>query len=190
MDANALSKIALIVSIFSALFTGVGVWLLWREYRITHEWNRRKASQDIIVGLYAGPLVSWIDELHDVIDPLGRELWRKGDYADAISALNPTDQESMTRLDNALWKILDMLTTFSVQIRANILDSEICYHQMGHILTNYYRWALPYIQKRRQESGEDRLYYHLEALANEWSDRTAEFRTRSLGLFRLRKPLL
>ncbi|GEM_PF-2397309 len=162
--------IALIISTVSILIAGISLFFAWRKLTETHEWNRRKSTDDALRFLVSGDYQKLTDEFHKII-PF--EEWTKTDttYQDICQTLNDEERILITKYS---WDLLNIFEALCIGIKNNILDEDICYDYLAFILPRFFHWSQHFIQERRTISGELRLYLELETIANKWSKRKKE----------------
>lgn len=167
-----MNEIVLLLSIlFSALGTlvvGVSAYLLWKQIKETHEWNRRKTSQETLSQLVTGEF----PHLREKVErEFGCKVWDHSETYD--SKIANLDQQQKGELEYQLVRLLNILETIVINIKNNIVDEDMCYDYLGWILIEYARWANSLIEDRRKKAGDPRVLKDFTDYAHSWSLRLA-----------------
>lgn len=166
MSDSTLTVISLLVSSIGTVLVGVSAVLLWRQIRETHDWNRRKTSQEILGNLTLGEFPALREKVE--ID-FGCQIWNKQETYDTKSA-GLTDQEKQ-KLAYAVLRVLNALETICIHMKNHIVDEDICYDYLGWILIQYVRWGRPLIEDRRSKAGDLRIFKVVSDFAEKWEVR-------------------
>ena len=166
-------------SMLSGLATAAAVWVAYsqlskvsQQMQETHEWNRRKTSQEVLHVLVFGEFPTLRNTVEselgcNIPDP-------KETYETKISTLT---EEDKIKLDNALLKILNVLENIGINIKHNIIDDDICYDYLGWIMVEYHRWSFLFIDIRRKTAGDPRVLIGFSECAVRWQERIAREKT-------------
>ena len=166
MSNETLTIFSLLVSSIGTILVGVSAILLWRQIRETHDWNRRKTSQEILGSLTLGEFPALREKVEIEFDC---QIWnRQETYATKSAGL--TDQDKQ-RLAYAVIRVLNALETISIHMKNHIVDEDICYDYLGWILIQYVRWSGPLIDDRRRKAGDLRIYKVVSDFAEKWEQR-------------------
>lgn len=142
---------------------------LSRQIRETHEWNRRKTSQEILNTLVFGEFPTLRGKVEVELNckiPDHNET-----YNLKRSGLSDDDK---IKLDDALRRVLNILETIAINIKHNIIDEDICYDYLGWIMVEYHRWSATFIDHRRQQAGDPRVLIAFSEFAEKWAARLAK----------------
>jgi hypothetical protein len=166
---SMLSGLATVAAVLVAYFQLSKVSQQMRE---THEWNRRKTSQEVLNVLVFGEFptlrTTVESELRcNIPDP-------KETYETKTATLSDSDKE---KLDNSLRQILNILETIAINIKHNIVDEDICYDYLGWIMVEYHRWSFGFIDARRKKAGDSRVLISFSEYAERWQKRIASEKT-------------
>ena len=159
--------VALYISATAAVFAGMAIFLAWRQLRETHEWNRRKSSDDALRFLVSADYQRLTDLFHEIV-PF--EEWSKEhtSYKDICPTL--TDQQRCLAIKYS-WDLLNVLESICIGMKNQIIDEDICFDYLAFILPRCFYWSEPFIDERRKVANEPRLYTELEDFANRWVER-------------------
>jgi len=159
--------IGLYISAFAALIAGGSIFLAWRQLRETHDWNRRKSSDDALRFLVSGDYQRLTDQFHKIV-PL--EEWSKQNtsYTDTSDGLSDEQRSLAVKLS---WDLLNVLESICIGMKNQIIDEDICYDYLAFILPRFFHWSRPFIDERRESANEPRLYTELEDFAIKWDSR-------------------
>lgn len=163
---SMLSGIATVVAVLVAYFQ---LSKLSKQMRDTHDWNRRKTSQETLNMLVFGNFPS----LRAVIESeLGCKIPDRNEtYEIKRAKLPDTDK---VKLDNALREILNIFEAIAINIKHNMIDEDICYDYLGWIMVEYHRWSLPFIEARRRMANDSRILLVFSEFAEKWSTRISK----------------
>lgn len=165
-------------SMLSAIATGTAVAVAYfqlsklsQQIRETHEWNRRKTSQEILNMLVFGEFPTLRTKVET---ELGCRIPdHKETYDLKVSSLSGEDK---IKLDDALRRVLNILETIAINIKHNIIDEDICYDYLGWIMVEYHRWSTDFIADRRRVAGDPRVLIVFSEYAEKWATRLASER--------------
>ena len=131
--------ITTIINFVTVLIIGISAILLWRQIKENHEWNRRKATQEVLNNLVFGEFPELRAKLEGEFKC---KIWEKSQ-----NFQNLTEGLSEERTDDIkilLSRILNILEAIAINIKNNIIDEDICYDYLGWIMSEYYRWSKQY----------------------------------------------
>lgn len=162
MDDNFMVKyIPILIDILSLMVISVTAFLVYRQMKSDHDWNRRKTAYDFIMEVNEGPF----RELRCNLEKKINIHDEKQTYDTLKSSL---DNEDRMTLD----AILNYLDDLCLLIRKNIVDQDIAFDCMAFIIIDYKRWASPYIEETRKTG---MLFWkEIGPIAEKWSKRIKE----------------
>jgi hypothetical protein len=171
VENSTLALVSVILSSVGTLIIGVSAWLLWRQLRETHEWNRRKCSQEVLTNLVTG-------EFPRLREKLERELGCRILHGDETydSKIKGLDPETRLSLDHTLARLLNILETVCINIKNHLIDEEICYDYLGWIAVQYRDWSDSFIRERRSLAEDQRVLGDVTAYADAWKVRMRDER--------------
>ena len=147
----------LIVAIVNLIVLSIMAVLAVLQIRKTQEWNRRRATLDLLTEWDVGRMRELRDRLEakvDIYNPQSDYESKKGDL----------DKED----DMALDGILNALDNVGLAVRHKVLNERMAYECLSGIVAAYWRWARPYINQNKQI--DIRLWDELDPLVARWAD--------------------
>lgn len=146
----------------------ISVYLIWKQNKINHEWNLKRASFEILKEL----IIEKTYRLHLVL----KDCCQCDIYNDKENYENTTDKNPNNKkeVDRILSEILSIFEIISVCIKNKIIDEDICYNCEGFRIVKFYRWAKPYINEKRKLYDEQGIWSDYEILAEKWEQRVAK----------------
>lgn len=143
----------------------ISLLILWKRYLTTNDWNRRRATVDILVQLYIKEVYPIRDELVEIFED---QVWDNQKYEDFIK---PFEEPEKCRIRKLFYKMISIYSLISGQITNNVLDEEICYHFLAFQFTRTYRNLLPLINNWRSEYNERHLFIDFEFVSEKWHEK-------------------
>jgi hypothetical protein len=179
----ALAYWPVLLGLVNLLVVAASLTLAYRQLKRTHEWNRRKASQDLLVQLATGDVR---DMRYDLEVKFGARIFEpKQTYTDVLSMV---DAASAPELNYTARSLLNYYESIAIGIKNNVLEDDICFDFAASTLNAYWRWAQPLVQER--QSANRRTWIEIEHLNVRWQQRTVEIGRAQLAQGRLpgRRP--
>jgi hypothetical protein len=106
MNLLLISVLSLIASSIAAIIVGVTAFLIWRQTKTAHDWNRRKATQEILDKLVMGEC----PELrHKLEQGCKCTIWDKNQTYETIT--KPLSKDQKEEIDYYLARILNFFET-------------------------------------------------------------------------------
>lgn len=136
------------------LIVGTGS-LLWYQIRSNHEWNRRKATNDLFTETILGSVANIRHELEKKINPYDKSQT----YDTMKDKLTPEDIQLLRDL-------LNYLEQMCLAIKHGIIDEDIAFDCAENLIPAYWRWAEPFIKTWRIHS--PRVWIEIENQVNLW----------------------
>jgi hypothetical protein len=137
-----------------------------RQIKENHDWNRRKATQEVLKDLTSG-------SFPDVIDKLKKEYqvdFSNKDQTYKVIA-EKLEDDKLKEFDMLVQRAANILEAFCINMKNRIIDPEICYDYMSLIITEINRWAKPYIDYSRKLYDDKLMFIELQFTAEEWGKR-------------------
>jgi len=135
--------------------------LILYQIRSTHDWNRRKATHDVLTEIILGSFVGIRRTLEKKIDPYDKSQ----DYEKKAQELTTDDIQ-------LLGDLLNYLEQMCLAIKHGIIDDDIAFDCASGLLVAYWRWAKPYIDSERVYS--PRMWIEIQDRAGIWAEREAK----------------
>jgi Domain of unknown function (DUF4760) len=173
------------IELLTLLVLGISVVFVSKQIRETHDWNRRKATQEALNAIASGPMQEW--RRHIFLKFNCDITTAEGDYNDFIkkleakqAAISRSELLSCDRLNIGisdpliedfklnLLKIINLLEIICISIRHGIIDETITYDYLGKYVTSHYKFAKPLIEERRRLLKFYRGAMSLEKYAKSW----------------------
>jgi hypothetical protein len=167
MDNLQIAQLTLVVSSFSTLLIGVYVALLLRQIKETHEWNRRKTSQEILTNLTTGEFPDLRQKLE--LDFMCNVMDGEETYESVASRWARQDEKKKLELDYALKRLLNIFETVSINMKNHMIDEDICYDYLGDIAVQYSRWSKAFIEEGQRAN--PKAWEVFVDYTNRWSER-------------------
>ncbi|SHH33993.1 protein of unknown function [Chryseobacterium oranimense] len=151
--------ITLIVVIISAR-------IAYNTLKKSHEWNRRKSTQEVLRDLVLGDYPKYSKVLLDN----GIKVFLKTEtYSNSLDAIADDKKEEII---NATKSIFNLFEFIAINIKNNSIDEDICYDYLGWMYTAYYNWGIEYIKTERLKANDDfRVLGNFEERAKIWCSR-------------------
>lgn len=154
------------IHILELFLIACSVFLVWRQIKKTHEWNRRNATRETLEKLFIGDF----PELRDKLEKLcGCIVWRIEDTYDNVIENN---KDKKNEIDNYLRRLLNIFETIAINIKNNVIDEDICYDNLNGIYVACFNWSKGFINKKRNESDDQFIYIELQNYALKWQNRS------------------
>jgi hypothetical protein len=160
------SVVAAVANVCSVVIAGVAAWIVVRQLKTNHEWNRRKATHDVLVTLVTGEFPKLRERLQTECNCLIYD--ESQTYGTAVKG---ADEDKIRKIDALVINMMNVLETVAIDIKHNIIDEDICYDYAGWLFTGLNRWAEPLIEKRRDIAGDPRVLGEFAYYARKWSQR-------------------
>jgi hypothetical protein len=157
----------LVIDILSLLFLVFSVWLIWKTLKTSHDWNRRKTTQEILDKFIVGE----IPELNSKIKiDFGCKIYDESiDYSKFIKTIS--DQNRKEIFDDILVRILNIFEVISIDIKNNVIEEDICYDYLAWFFTAYYRFSFDFIETKKADAKDPRVLINFSGYAKKWLDK-------------------
>lgn len=136
----------------------------------TNEWNRKKSSHDTLLDVVGIERFQELNNEFRKIVPPKDFGDRSRTYSDLMSRSDLTDEQKK-EIDQTLWNILGILEALAINVNNKTLDEDIAYDYLVRYVTRYHACGKPFIDLKRKEVGEEKLFERLEGLASKWDER-------------------
>lgn len=160
MISTNITEIALFLSFINVVAVGIATWLLHRQIKTNHEWNRRRTSHELIFDFNNGTPGRLRSRLESKINIYDKDQTYR------------TVQDKMTPKDKMnLEGMLNHFENISIAVKNNVVTDEIMFDVLNGTVIAYFRWANPYIQDcRKIDPG---FWIELERLSKKWETELA-----------------
>jgi hypothetical protein len=158
----------IIISIVNLAAVAVSLNLAYRQVKKTHEWNRRKASHDLLIQLGTGDVRAMRHVIE--VDFVGRIYDDRETFEDVMSGVENQSRKLM--LEDTLKGLLNYFESVAIGLKNHVLDDDICYDFTADVMAAYWRWGKPYIMEIQRTS--PRAWIETEKINERWSGRTRE----------------
>lgn len=156
--------ISIIISVVSLVVASSSLYLVWKRYTASNDWNRRIATHNTLMDLTSGTHSERMDALVTLV---GRDSLISGSYADIANSLEKGELEKLNKTIN---EILNTYTLLSLHIKNHVLDDQLAYHHLAYKFVNFYRWCESYINEVRNKANERFLFIDFENLVADWQE--------------------
>ncbi|RJO65971.1 MAG: hypothetical protein C4523_14550 [Myxococcales bacterium] len=159
---NALLVGGLIVAIVQLILLGRQVKIMTSQMKSQLNWNKKKETFDYVVR-FRSELQSTNSLLQDRFRLLllnGKPL--SGKQIDEIKYNNDTRSH--------VFYLVTYCDQLALGIRNDYFDEEIAFESLGVAVISIYKTLIPYVEMRRQETGENVANYFV-SLAETWQKR-------------------
>lgn len=147
-----------IAVMISVVYAAYQLKLIRKTHSDNHDWNRRKAAQDLTVELVA--TLSETSDLHKALNVINRtEPIPVSEILDAINK-DPSIQLKIN-------KVLNLYSSLSRGVSSGIYDEDVIWISRGEAMLKTYNSFSSYIIYRRNESLPN-VWRSFEQLANKW----------------------
>lgn len=164
--------ISIIIGSLNILILIFGLMFAYRQINIsrkihlnTHEWQRRLSTHETLCNY----VVKEIFPLRFELLKLANDFeCQNCDYNKTINGLGSDQVEN---INEKIRVILSKFTLVSIQIKNKVLDEDICYLFLAHVVVSLYLWCKPYITEYRNQTKEQHKYLDFTDLAERWSEK-------------------
>lgn len=141
----------------------------------THEWNRRKAAQDLVDHMYRIGYYEKTARLNK-IECLDKKIRVDIDDPKQTYAIikDNLGEKKIDEVSEFLRPLLAFCEEIALGIRHKIYDADIAYDYFGFLVPQLYNWAEGFIQEVRKDTQDDTIYIEMEQLSEEWCKRSEE----------------
>lgn len=154
----------LLLEIFTAILFLISIIFVWKQMRKNHDWNRRKASLEIINEFIWGKYIPIKNKFIEKIG--GKNELRNGNYKKFIEKI---DKKEIDEVNKIIVEFFNVFEAISVYIIDNTIDEDICYHYLQNIFMEPFSWLFTFLEDRRPD---DRNYdFAYEIIYRNWKDR-------------------
>jgi len=154
----------LIIEILSLIVIILSVWLIWKTLKTSHDWNRRKTTQEILDKFVTGE----IPELNSKIKiEFNCKVYDESNtYIEFISTIK--DEKEQDKFKDTLVRILNIFEVLSIDMKNNLVEEEICYDYLAWFFTAYYKFAKPLIEQKQKDANDPRVLINFTDYAEKW----------------------
>jgi hypothetical protein len=150
----------------AAIVTAISVVILLVQVHQTHEWNKKRASYDILTEFV---LKQFKDTLEHVSDQFGWSILVDERTYDAVATeLKGGSGADVRALDRELRTFLRQLEAIAISIERRIVVEAICKDYFEDIFPKVYVRLLPFIEKERALRRQPKVFERFEGVAMRW----------------------
>lgn len=162
--------ITITINSISSVATAIAAFLIYYQIKSTHDWNRRKTSQEVLNSLINGDFPKDLNKFRIIVkDKLNADMQeRNKNYNDLISVCT---KEELREINSAVISIINTLETISVYVKNSIVDEDICYNFSYTFFIDLYYWLNPYILECRKRELNEFILAEYEYYAKKWEVR-------------------
>ena len=154
-----------IISALTLLIVGASATLALLQIRKTQDWNRRKASQDLLLQVVTGELVGLRQQLEIKYDA---EFYKMS-VSDCSSLLQRLSSDDRREFAFVMKRLFNYLEAIAIGIKNNVFEEDICYEHLSIVATRYWKWAKPFVDEVRAVSPT--IWIEIEYFAHRWNAR-------------------
>lgn len=156
-----LKVVTLVVVCFSAL-------MAYRQIVKLHDWNRRKASQDLAFDIVNGNRTEAVRQFAlkygvKLADP------NSPTYEQVVAKLPEADR---LELQLTVRWLLNHAETLAIGLKNHVYDEEMTYDHSSLVISNFWQWAQPYVKTIR--AIDPTIWNEQEFYAKRWAKRGEE----------------
>jgi hypothetical protein len=159
-----MNTIDLIVRIASLIGLVISIVLVYVQMRKTHDWNRRKATQDIVDKCFTGDIADVRMTLQTEFSVNLKDTSQS--YESILKSIkSETDRKRYEFKVRALFNYFEIV---SAALKNNILDEDVCYDQLGLAFCVYWKWGEFLIHECRKS--HPTVYIEWEHYVRQWTE--------------------
>lgn len=155
---------ALVLGVINLMAVAISLILAYKQLRKAHEWNRRKASQDLLFQMVSGDVLQMRVTLEQRFG--ARPFNQEQHFDDVLSGL-PEEERRVVHFTAR--NLLNYYETVAIGIKNSVLEDDICFDFLQDVLRAYWRWASPLTKEHRTLT--PLTWIELEYLNQAWSER-------------------
>jgi len=161
-----IQEITLILNAVSMLIVGISAYLLQKQIKSEHDWNKRKIAEETLTVFTSGKFMSSLDELSEKYN--WYLLRKNGERYEEVIERIGINSDERRELDKQLVKIFIHLETVSIKMNHGILDEKIVQDYLFSVLTNINQKCKSFLVKAREDRNESCLYENAEYFGDKW----------------------
>jgi len=154
------------IQFFTLIFIGIGIIIAIKQLRDQHEWYRREKAMSYS-NLYHSELRKTKDILEETFNIVSRN-----DSIPLDDIIEKIENDKKLRLE--LNYLLTYYENVGLACFNKIADEEILYDLMATTLVSFRKKLGNYIDFRRNEADNKRLWINFVSIANEWEKKLNE----------------
>jgi len=167
MTPTIVNILTITIAFLSFLTACAAVFLLYRQIKKTHDWNRRKTSIEL--------LESWVSgNIRDIWKYLETKynfkmLFGEQNYKTVYESL-PNEQEKQ-ELKSTIVALLNHFEVISIGIKNHVYEEELIYDFAALHFVLFWEWAEPLINEYRVK--DPTIFIEFRHYAVKWKDEVA-----------------
>lgn len=154
-----------IVNVLTLAVLLLSVFVVSKQIKKQHEWNRRRAAQDLTYHMTE-------TNFQNIRSELGQYAhW----YEPSHTYTSVATPENKEKLDNLLRIYLSYFEGVALGIKHHVYDEDIAYEYFGAMIPEAYRWGKPYVDELRKRADDPTIFIELITTAQRWQQKNIEF---------------
>ena len=166
-NPSIFAVVDLSVRIFTLLLVGASAVLAYNQIKKTQEWNRRKATQDLLFQVATGDLKEFVQALSDEFGVDLTKTMPLPSYQSVVE--NEADDKRQDRVRHLTRSILNYMETIAIGLKNHVLDEDICYEHLSIWMTEYWSFSDKLIKIARAKNPT--VWIEQEHYVNLWRSR-------------------
>jgi hypothetical protein len=166
-DVPAILYIQVAIGCLNLIAVAVGLTIAYRQLTRAHDWNRRKASQDLLIQLASGDIRALRGRLETTFD--ARIFDHTQTYSQVVARIS--DESLKAEFRYTTRTVLNYLETMGIGIKNSVLEDNTCYDYAAETVFAYWRWSKPLVEEVRPIA--PLAWVNLEGLNERWGERYA-----------------
>lgn len=159
-----MANVDLILRIASLIGLAISILLVYLQMRRNHDWNRRKATQDLVTQAFTGDLA----DLRQTLQlEFGVDLKDPTQTYQAVLATITSDADRK-RYEFTARALFNYFEVVAAALKNNVLDEDICYDQLGLAFCVYWKWGDYLIRECR--ANHPTVFIEWEHYVDRWSE--------------------
>lgn len=149
-----------IIRSITSFFGVVGVWLVWRQIKLTNTWNRINTQHSLLSNLPSLELESYVWQMYEKLQKTSEG-----------SVVSEESKQIYENIDDwvRLKTFLNKFEQLCAAVNAKAMDERYAYDVHGDKVVNAFFRFENYISFIREEREDSALYLELEKVATRWN---------------------
>ena len=167
-----IQELTLLINGISMLIVGISAYLLRKQIKTEHDWNRRKIAEETLTIFTSGKFMPYLDDLSEKYN--WHILQKNGEKYDEVINRIGLDSDERKALDKQLINIFRHLETVGIKMNHGILDEDIAHDYLFSVLTNIDQKCKGFLVKVRKDRNEKCVYENAEYFGEKWGAKCKE----------------
>lgn len=153
------------IGLLNLIAVTIGLTIAYRQLIRAHDWNRRKASQDLLIQLASGDINTLRGRLEA---EFGARIFDQNQtYSQVLAGIS--DEVAKAKFRYTTRTVINHFETIAIGIKNKVLEDDTCFDYAAEIVAAYWRWAKPLVDEVRPIA--PLAWVDLEGLNERWADR-------------------